>query len=125
MVKQFHDAEDLYNVALTPSLNSFIMQNFPAEVRLSFNDKFQDFRAIDPANVRSPATFLFIAQFVSNVERMYSSTPFLYDVDFSPLNMGVNAVRYEPQANSSHHHRPHPPKSNPIKPLPSLRHQRV
>ena len=106
VVKQFHDAEDLYNVALTPNLNSFIMQSFPAEVRLAFNDKFQEFRAIDPSNVRSPATFQFIAQFVSDRERMYRSNPFLYDVDISPLNVGINAVKFVPQPTSSRQPRP-------------------
>ena len=31
VVKQFHDADNLYNVPLTPNLNQFIMKCFPIE----------------------------------------------------------------------------------------------
>ena len=110
VVKQFHDAHVIYSIALTPSLNNYITKSFPTKVRVSFNEKYMEFREIDPDNVMPPATFLFIAQFVSRVERQYRQNPSLFDVDFSPLNVGVNAVRYEPPTNPSR--RPRRPSPN-------------
>ena len=51
---------------------------------------------------------------------MYRSTPFLYDVDISPLNVGINAVNCVPQPNSARHPRPHPstPATKPFHPCP-------
>ena len=67
--------------------------NLPMEVRPSFNDQFSKFRKQCPDNVRPPATFLFLAQFVDELEKNYRSTPFFYDLDLTPSNVGVNVVR--------------------------------
>ena len=79
MVKQFHNTHVIYSVTLTPNLNQYIMKSFPTEVRASFNEKYMEFREIDPDNVMAPATFLFIAQFVSRVEHQYRNNPSLFD----------------------------------------------
>ena len=92
-MQNFHDKEDLHSVALTQHLVQNIMKSLPPEVRPSFNDQFSKFRKQCPANVRPPATFRFLAQFVEDLEKNYRSTPYLYDLDFSPLNVGVNVVR--------------------------------
>ena len=43
VVKQFHNADNLYNVALTPALNQYSMKCFPIEVRPSFDEKYMEF----------------------------------------------------------------------------------
>ena len=43
VVKQFHNADNLYNVALTPNLNQYIMKCFPTVVLTSFNKKYMEF----------------------------------------------------------------------------------
>ena len=90
IMQNFHDKEDLHSVALTQPLVQNIMKSLPSEVRPSFNDQFSKFRKQCPANVRPPATFRFLAQFVEEMEKNYRSTPYLYDLDLSPLNLGVN-----------------------------------
>ncbi len=70
-----------------------IMKSLPPEVRPSFNDQFSKFRKQCPANVRPPATFEFLTQFVEDLEKNYRSNPYLYDLESSPLNIGVNVVR--------------------------------
>ena len=65
------------------------------EVRPSFNEQFSKFRKQCLDNVRPPATFLFLAQFVDELEKNYRSTPFLYDLDLNPSNIGINVVRQE------------------------------
>ena len=85
------------------------MKSLPLEVRPSFNDQFSKFRDQCPANVRPPATFFFLATFVEKLEKNYRSTPFLYDFDLSPSNVGINVVRQEASK-----HKPQPPRpSNP------------
>ena len=71
IIQQFHAVDDLYNIAITPSLVHNIMRNLPDGMMTSFNDQFKEFRNKDPANVRSPATFKFISQFVSKTEKHY------------------------------------------------------
>ena len=63
--------EDLHSVSLTQPLILNIMRSLPMEARLSFKDQYMDFRSKDPANVRPPATFLFLALFVTKLERNY------------------------------------------------------
>ena len=104
VVKQFQDAENIYNVSLSPNLNQYIRKSFPTEVRVSFNEKYIQL---------APATFQFIAQFMNRVERQYRNNPSLFDIDFSPLNVGVNAVRYEPPTNSSRLPRQNSPNPDP------------
>ncbi len=79
--------------ALTQQLVQNIMKSLPPEVRPSFNDQFSKFRKQCPANVRPPATFEFLTQFVEDLEKNYRSNPYLYDLESSPLNIGVNVVR--------------------------------
>ena len=71
VIQQFHDLEDLQSVALTQSLVHNIIRSLPMEGRSSFNEKFQHFRSLDPANVRPPATFQFLAQYVICLEKDY------------------------------------------------------
>ena len=92
IMENFHNKENLHSVALTLSLVQNIMKSMPMEVRPSFNDQFSKFRKQCPDNVRSPAMFLFLAQFIEELEKNYRSTPYLYDLDFSPLNVGVNVI---------------------------------
>ena len=88
-----HDNEDLHGVALTQTLGQNIMKSLLLEVRPSFNDQFSKFRDQCPANVRPPATFLFLAKFVEKLEKNYRCTPYLYDLDLTPSNVGINVVR--------------------------------
>ena len=76
-MQQFHNVEDLHSVALTQYLILNIMRSLPLELRTSFNDQFMTFRNQDPSNVRPPATFAFLAQFVSRTEKNYHSNPYL------------------------------------------------
>ena len=69
------------------SLVQNIMKSLPMEVRPSFNDQFSKFRKHIPDNVRLPATFLFLAQFVDELEKNYRSTPYLYDLDLTLSNI--------------------------------------
>ena len=71
IIQQFHDLEDLHNVAITPNLVQNIMRNLPMKVMSSFNNQLMDFRSKDPANVRSPATFKFLSQYVKKLEKNY------------------------------------------------------
>ena len=94
VVKQFHNANNLCNVALTPNLNHYIMKCVPTEVQTSFSNKYMEFQDIDPDNVRAPGTFQFIAQLVSKVEQTYRANPSLFDFDLSPLDVGIKPVQY-------------------------------
>ena len=71
IIQQFYDVDDLNNVTLTPSLVQNIMRSLPTEVMSSFNDQFIEFRSKDPANVRSPATFKFLSQYVQKLKKHY------------------------------------------------------
>ena len=85
------------------------------EGRSSFNEQFQHFRSLDPANVRPPATFLFLAQYVRKLEKNYRSNPSLYHLDSSSTNMGVKAVHYA-TSNAKPKHPRLPSGKNPIPP---------
>ena len=116
-MENFHNKENLHSVALTQSLVQNIMKSLPMEVRPSFNDQFSKFCKQCQDNVRPPATFLFLAQFVDELEKNYRSTPFLYDLDLTPLNVGINVVRQEaskpklqpPHPSDLQHYRPPKP----------------
>ena len=95
IMQDFHDKEDVHSVALTQPLVQNIMKSLPLEVRPSFNDQFSKFCDQCPSNVRPPATFLFLAKFVEKLEKNYRSTPYLYYLDLSPSNVGINVVRQE------------------------------
>ena len=82
IIQQFHDVEDLHNVAITLNLVPNVMRSLPMEVMSSFNDQFLDFRSKDPAKVRFPATFKFLAQLVNKLEKNYRSNPTLFDRNF-------------------------------------------
>ena len=101
IIQQFHNVEDLNNVALTPNLVQNVMRSLPMEVMSSFNDQFMEFRSKDPANVRSLATFKFLAQYVNKLEKNYRSNPTLFDRNFSPMNVGIKPVRYGSPGNHS------------------------
>ena len=64
------------------------------EVRLSFNNQYMEFQGKDPANVRPPVAFLFLAQYVIKLEKNYWANPSLFNLDLSPLNMGIKPVWY-------------------------------
>ena len=89
IMQDFHDMEDLHSVALTQPLVQNIMKSLPLEVRPSFNDQFSKFRDQGPANAGPPATFFFLAKFVEKLEKNYRSTLYLYDLDLTPLNVGI------------------------------------
>ena len=115
-MENFHNKENLHSIALTQSLVQNIMKSLPMEVRPSFNDQFSRFRKQCPDNVQPSTTFLFLAQFVDELEKNYRSTPFLYDLDLTPSSVGINVVRPaaskpkpQPQ-NPSDQPRNHPPK---------------
>ena len=93
IMQQFHNVEDLHSVALTQHLILNIMRSLPLELRSSFNDKFMTFSNQDPSNVRPPATFTFLAQFVSRTEKNYRSNPALFDLNFSLANVSIKAIR--------------------------------
>ena len=84
IIQQFHDVEDLHSATSTQSLVQNIMRSLPMEVRSSFNDQFMEFRGKDPANVRPPATFLFLAKYVNKLEKNYRSNPSLFYLDRQP-----------------------------------------
>jgi len=92
-MENLHNKENLLSVAITQSLVQNIMKSLPMEVRPSFNEQFAKFRKQSPDNVRPPATFLFLAQFVDELEKNYRSTPYLYDLDLALSNIGVKVVR--------------------------------
>ena len=94
-MQDFHDKEDLNSVALTQPVVQNIMKSLPLEVRPSFNDQLPKFRDQCPANVRPPATFLFLAKFVEKLEKNYQSNPYLSDLNLTPSNVGINIVRQE------------------------------
>ena len=95
IMQDFHDKEDLHSVALTQPLVQNIMKSLPLEVRPSFNDQFSKFRDQCPGNVQPPARFLFLAKFVEKLEKNYQSNPYLYDLDLTHSNVGINVVRQE------------------------------
>ena len=95
VIQQFHDVENLHSVALTQTLVQNIMRSLPSDGRSSFNKQFMHFGSLDPNNVRPPATFLFLAQYVNKLEKHYQSNPSLYNLDSSLTNVGIKAVCYE------------------------------
>ena len=96
IIKQFHDEEDLHSVALTHQLNQNIMKRIPFEVKGDFTRNFMEFRKKRAANVRPPASFAFIAQFVNELARNYRSNPDLYDAIHTTPSVGVKPVRHGP-----------------------------
>ena len=107
--------EDLHSVALTQPLVQNIMRSLPLDGRSSFNKKFMHFHSLDPSNVRPPAKFLFLAQYVNKIEKHFQSNPSLYNLDFSLANVGIKAVRYE-ASNAKPKHPRLPSGKNPIPP---------
>ena len=93
-IKQFHDVEDLHSVALTHHLNQNIMRRIPLEVKGDFNKRFVKICSKYAANVRPPATFAFIAQFVNKMAKNYRSNPDLYDAVHTTPSVGVKPVRW-------------------------------
>jgi len=106
IIQQFHDVEDLNSVALTQHLIHNIMRRIPKEVKGDFNKEYMKFRNQSAANVRPPASFAFIAQFVNELAKNYRSNPDLYDSEYATPSLGVKPVRHGS------------PKTSPI--LPSL-----
>ena len=121
IIKQFHDMEDLHTISLTQHLIQNIMRSLPLEVRLSFKDLFTEFQGNHPANVRPPTTFLFLAQYVNKLEKNYQANPSLFDLNFSPLNVGIKLVWYGSPGNHSKTPRPShstsPQAPCPLRPL--------
>ena len=69
IMENFHNKEDLHSLALTQSLVQNIMKSLPMEVRPSFNDQFYKFPNQCPDTVRPSGMFLFLAQFVDELEK--------------------------------------------------------
>ena len=81
---------------LTPDLNTNIIRSLPIELRISFNDKYTAFINLDADNnIRSPAVFKFLNQYVENLNDSFKANPMLFDVGLSPMNIGMKPVRYE------------------------------
>ena len=79
---------------LTPDLNINIIRSLPIELHISFNDKYTAFINLDADNnIPSPALFKFLNQYVENLNNSYKANPMLFDVGFSPLNVGMKPVR--------------------------------
>ena len=95
IVKEFHDVEDLYSIALTHNLNTNIIRSLPNQLQSSFNDQFVGFRGQSSANVRAPAMFLFLSRYMYKLEKNYRANPTLIDVNFLPLQVGIKPVQYE------------------------------
>ena len=74
------------------------MRSLPLEVRLSFNDQFMNFRSLDPSNVRPPAMFSFLAQYVSKIKKNYRSNPSLFDLNFSLAMWALKPFDMKPLA---------------------------
>ena len=95
-MKEYHSIDTLYNAVITPDLNNNITRSLPAELRISFCDKYSAFIKLDADNnVRSPAVFKFLNDYVENLNNSYKSNPMLFEVDSSPMNIGIKPVRYE------------------------------
>ena len=109
-MQQFHNVEDLHSVALTQPLILNIMRSLRLELRSSFNNQIMNFRNQDPSNLRPPAVFTFLAQFVSRTEKNYRSNPSLFNLNFSLANVGIKAVR--PVKPSAKPEPPRPSSSN-------------
>ena len=71
IIQQFHDVEDLHNIAITLNLVQNVMRSLSMEVMSSFNNQFMDFRSKNPANIRSLATFKILAQYGNELEKNY------------------------------------------------------
>ena len=80
-MENFHNKENLHSIALTQSLVQNNMKSLPMEVKPSFKDQFSRFRKQCLDNVWPPATFLFLAQLVDELENNYRSTSFLYNLN--------------------------------------------
>ena len=93
--------EDLHNAALTLTLVHNVIRSLPMEVMSSFNDQFMEFRSKDPDNIRSPARFSFLAQYVNKLEKNYPSNPTFFYCNFSPINKGIKPVWYGSPGNHS------------------------
>ena len=109
IIQQIHDMEDLHSVSLTQHLIQNIMRSLPVEARSSFNNQYMEFRGKDPAKVRPPATFLFLAQYVIKLEKNYQANHSLFELNLSPLNVGIKPVRYG--SPGYHSKTPHPSSS--------------
>ena len=65
IIQQFHDVENLHSVALTQHLIQSIIRRIPLEVKANFNERYMKFCNENADNIRPPASFAFIAQFVN------------------------------------------------------------
>ena len=80
----------------TPDLNNNIIRSLPIELRISFNDKYTAFINLDTDNnIRSPAVFKFLNQYVENLNNSFKAYHLLLDVGLSPMNVEMKPARYE------------------------------
>ena len=64
-MKEYHSVNLLYNAVITPDLNNNITRSLPAELRISFCDKYSAFIKQDADNNgQSPAVFQFLNEYV-------------------------------------------------------------
>ena len=95
-MKEYHSIETLYNAVLTPDLNTNIIRSLPIKLHISFNDKYTAFINLDADNnLRSPAVFKFLNQYVENLNNSFKANPMLFYVGLLPMNIGMKPVRYE------------------------------
>ena len=95
-MKEYHSIETLYNAVLTPDLNTNIIRSLPIKLHISFNDKYTAFINLDTDNnIRSPAVFKLLNQYVENLNSSFKANPLLFDEGLSRMNVEMKPVRYE------------------------------
>ena len=105
IIQQFHDVENLHSVALIQHLIQSIIRRIPLEVKANFNERYMKFCNENADNIRPPASFAFIAQFVNELAKNYRFNPDLYGAVHTTLSVGVKPMRP--------HHRPPGPSNVP------------
>ena len=67
-MEEYHSVETLYNTVLTQISTSTFIWSLPIKLRISFNNKYTVFINQDADNnVRSPAVFKFLNQYMENL----------------------------------------------------------
>ena len=75
-----------HNAVITPDLNNNITRSLPTKLRISFCNKYSALIKLDADNnVRSPAVFKFLNDYVETLNYNYKSNPMLFEVDSSPI----------------------------------------
>ena len=95
MYERISAIETLYNTVLTPDLNTNIIRSLPIELRISFNKKYTAFINLDTDNnIRSPAVFKFLNQYVENLNNSFKANPkLLFYHKILILEVGATEIR--------------------------------